>query len=546
MSAWNNLASVLLLLGGGFVLGAIAERLKQSAILGYLVAGTLLGPYGFHWVKSLDEVTLLAELGVAMLLFSIGLEFPWGRLKRSGSALVAGSLQVLLTLLAGAGLALLLGLTSAGAFAAGAMLALSSTAYVLRVLTNRAALDSPHGRLSIGVLLAQDAAVVPLVLVTSVMLEGESVGPALFSLGRLIGLSLLMVAGFRILFHHVAPRLLGSEVLQRNRELPLLLAITSGLGSAIAAHGLGISPAIGAFLAGVMLAGSPFATQVRADVSALRMVLMTLFFGSIGMMGDPAWALAHLPIVVGLVTGVIFLKTLLTTAALRITGSPLPYALAAGICLAQVGEFSFVLAEMTRGTILDDTAFQLVISVTIATLALTPYLASLGPWLGTRLIGVARARPPATTDAPAEGHVIIIGYGPTGEAVGRQLKDAGFEIRVVDLNPRLVARARGHGLEAELGDATHPDVLEHAGVAAALAVAVTLPDPTGARRTVEQVRIQAACARVFARARYHLHRDLLAQAGAETVVDEEEQMGQALADVLSRTLKRSGPDSPGS
>ena len=448
------------------MLGAVAERLKQSAILGYLAAGMLLGPHALNLVAGGEQVTLLAELGVALLLFSIGLEFPWSRLKRAGAALAGGGLQLALTIAVGAGIALALGEGGGEAFVLGAMLALSSTAYVLRILSRRAAIDSPHGRLSIGVLLAQDVAVVPLVLVASVVVEGESLGPALLSLGRLAGFALLLVVAMWVLFHVVAPRLLGTEVLRQNRELPLLLAITSGLGSAIAAHQLGISPAIGAFLAGMLLAESPFATQIRSDVSAMRTVLMTLFFGSIGMLGNPAWIAAHLPLVLGLVLGVVLLKSLLATAALRLVRSPGPSALAAGVCLAQVGEFSFVLAEMTRGSVLDDETFQLVVSVTIATLALTPYLISFGPWLAARLGAARGRREDAAAATAATGHVLVVGYGPTGEAVGRRLRDAGREVHVVDLNPRLVERAQAHGHVAHLGDATHPEVLEHAAVGA--------------------------------------------------------------------------------
>ena len=544
MPAWDALADVLFLLGGGFVLGAVAERLKQSAILGYLAAGMLLGPHALNLVAGGQQVTLLAELGVALLLFSIGLEFPWSRLKRAGAALAGGGLQIAMTVGVGAGIALAMGEGGGEAFVLGAMLALSSTAYVLRILSRRAAIDSPHGRLSIGVLLAQDVAVVPLVLVASVVVEGESLGPALLSLGRLAGFALLLVVAMWLLFHVVAPRLLGTEVLRRNRELPLLLAITSGLGSAIAAHELGISPAIGAFLAGMLLAESPFATQIRSDVSAMRTVLMTLFFGSIGMLGNPSWIAAHLPLLLGLVLGVVLVKSLLATAALRLVRSPGPSALAAGIGLAQVGEFSFVLADMTRGSVLDEETFQVVVSVTIATLALTPYLVTFGPWLAARLGAARGARKDVTTATPAAMHVLVVGYGPTGEAVGRRLRDAGREVHVVDLNRRLVERAQAHGHVAHLGDATHPEVLEHAAVARALAIAVTLPDPAAARETVEQVRALAPCARVFVRARYHLHRNALSQAGAEVVVDEEEHVGRVLADVITTTLARSGAQPP--
>jgi CPA2 family monovalent cation:H+ antiporter-2 len=266
---------------------------------------------------------------------------------------------------------------------------------------------------------------------------------------------------------------------------------------------------------------------------------MTLFFGSIGMLGDPEWILAHLPLVLGVVFAIVLFKTLLTTLSLRMVRAPLPAALAAGVSLAQIGEFSFVIAEMSRGVLLDHETFQLVVSVTIVTLALTPYLISFGPWLAARM----RTRRSSVSDASAaviEGHVVVVGYGPTGEAVVRRLEDVGFSVHVVDLNRGLVDRAALDGHTAHVGDAAHPEVLEHAGVNRAIAVVATLPDPDGSRRCVEQVRALVPCARLFVRAPYHRHRSSLLQAGAEAVVDEEEQVGRALAHVVAEALQPSG------
>lgn len=297
--------------------------MRQSAILGYLAAGMLLGPYGLHWVETREEVSLLAELGVALLLFSIGLEFSWSRLRRTGAAgLGGGSLQVVVTVLLGAGLLALFGMEPRRAIAMGAVLALSSTAYVLRVLASRAEIDSLHGRTAVGVLLAQDVAVVPLVMLVSVLGGGGSGGEILMELGRLLGFALLLVLAIWVVFTHLVPRLLGAEVLRRNRELPLLLAVASGLGSALGAHTLGLSPALGALLTGMMLAETPFAPQVRADVSALRTLLLALFFGSIGMLRDLGWIAGH-PLQVALfVGGAVIGKGLVATLVLRVMRVP--------------------------------------------------------------------------------------------------------------------------------------------------------------------------------------------------------------------------------
>jgi len=541
---WHHLFEIILLLGGGFLLGALAERLRQSAILGYLAAGMLLGPNVLHLVETQADVTMLAELGVALLLFSIGLEFSWARLRRMGaSGLGGGAVQVVVTVLLFGLAALAFGVGPATGFTIGAILALSSTTYVLRVLSRRAELDSLHGRASIGVLLLQDIAVVPLVLLVSVLVTGGTPTAVLVSLGRLLGFTLLLVVAFRILFQHVVPRFLGTGVLARNRELPLLLAVTSGLGAALAAHAAGVSPAIGAFLAGMMLAASPFAVQVRADVGSLKTILMTLFFGSVGMMGDPAWIAAHPLPVAALVLATVLGKAVLVAFSLRLFRTPAHVALAGGICLAQIGEFSFILAEMARGRLLDDATFRLIISATLVTLVATPYLVAHAPRLAGSVLRRLGRRPAAGTAPEAavvRGHVLVVGYGPTGRAVADGLVARGFPVHVIDLNPRSVEQALGQGRAASLGDATFPEVLEHAVVERAAAVAVTLPDTAAARAVVEQARALAPCARVFVRARYHVDHHRLVQAGAHVVVDEEEEMGRALVRAMADELGRIG------
>jgi CPA2 family monovalent cation:H+ antiporter-2 len=545
MDAWTALSDLLLLLSGGFVLGALAERLRQSAILGYLVAGMLLGPHALHWVETKEQVSVLAELGVALLLFSIGLEFSWQRLKRTGAAgLRGGALQVIATLVLGAGAASLFGLGWRPSLALGAILALSSTAYVLRLLSKRAETDSLHGRTAVGVLLLQDVAVVPLVILIGALIGGGSAGEILTDLGRLFGFALLLVLVIWALFTHVVPRLLGTEVLRHNRELPLLLAVASGLGSAYGAHELGFSPAIGAFLAGMMLAETPFAMQVRSDVSALRTLLLVLFFGSIGMLGDPSWISDNVLAVLACVAAVVIGKGLVTALCLRGSGTAVPVALAAGIALAQIGEFSFVLAELARDSLLSEELFQLVVSVTIVTLALTPYLIAAAPRVGRRVARVTsngRVAASEAGEAPS-GHVLVVGYGPTGQAVADSLVEIVGEVHVIDLNARLLAEARRNGHHPHLGDASHPEVLEHAAVDRALAIAITIPDPQSVRRIIEQARSLAPGARIFTRARYKTHVPRLVQLGAHAVVDEEQATGRELAGLLADELRSIGCD----
>ncbi|UCD28167.1 MAG: cation:proton antiporter [Planctomycetota bacterium] len=552
MDLWTAILDILILLSAAMVLGGICERLRQSAILGYLLAGTLLGPNALDWMPNHQAVSAIAELGVALLLFTIGLEFSWRRLRTIGAiALGGGTLQVLLTTILSAGVCVILGLGGHPSLAVGAMIALSSTACVLRLLMNRAEIDSVHGRNAMGILLLQDVAVVPLVLMITVLAGGGSLAKIVWEMLWSLGVVVLFVAASYLLFNYLAPLLFGAKEAARNRELPILLAIVTAVGAAWTAHRIGLSPSIGAFIAGLLLAGSPFATQIRADVAPLRTLFVTLFFSSIGMLADPAWALNHWVMVTSVVAAIVFGKTVITCGVLCLFRSILGNAIATGICLAQVGEFSFLLAEIARyeGLINDD-LFKLIISATIATLFLTPYLVAAAPYLMTTVSRFSTHRPRKLIPADEmstqphvdiSGHAMIVGFGPAGQRVAEALmKQHKSIVVVVELNPRSAAIAQSYGLQTYIGDATRAEVLEQLRVATARIVAVTVPDPGTSRRIIEQVRSLSTETRIIVRARYHVHRWQLAFAGAQVIVDEEEQVGMRIASEVQKELSSVG------
>lgn len=538
MELWGMLFDILVLLAGALVLGVLCERLKQSPILGYLAAGTLLGPNALGYISNAKEVSSLAELGVALLLFTIGLEFSWPRLKRLGAAaLGGGTAQVLVTMGIGAAGALAFGVSWKTAIAIGAIMALSSTAVVLRLLISRAEIESAHGRHALGILLMQDVAVVPLVLLVTVIGGDGSINQVGTDVLLAAAGAMLLVIVLYVLLNKVAPKIMGLGELQKNRDLPILLAIVMGLGSAWGSHKLGLSPALGAFVAGMILAESPFATQIRADIGPLRTLLVTLFFSSIGMLGDPAWFVAHLPAVLGLVAAIVVGKSMIIWIVLRLFGLTHRHALAAGICLGQVGEFSFVLAAVARGTVIGEELFTLIISTTIVTLFLTPYLVASGPHVaGWIVAGFERARllKPGSVGgnddlSVSSGSLIVIGFGPAGEAIGTTLEGYGDRVSVIDLNPASIRRAQRLGFMGHIGDAALPEVLEHAGIAHANAVVVTVPDPAAARKIVELVKSMVPGVHIIARSRYHRYFAELQAAGADEVVDEERIVGAILA-----------------
>jgi len=528
---WPVLIDVVLLLGVGALLGALFERVRQSAIIGYLLAGALLGPNVLHLIQSGDEVLAVSEVGVALLLFAIGLEFSWARLRGMGRlALGSGTLQVLVTASLGAGAAAVAGLGTSASLAIGAIWALSSTACVLGVLTAKGELESVHGDRALGILLVQDIAVVPLVLIVSVLSEGGSAPQILWGVLRTAGIGLALVVALHLLFKHLVPRLLETGPMHSNRELPLLIAVVSGLGAGVVAHAAGVSPALGAFLAGMLLAESPFAVQVRADVASLKVLLLTLFFTAVGMLTDPAW-IASNAVLVGSVVGVVVVgKVAVVWAALRLFGARGQTAIATGVCLAQLGEFSFVLASIARGRIFDENMFMLVVSTTVITMALTPYLVANAPRLAARF--ARKGTPPRgeLRDVTEETEaVIVIGFGPAGRAAAERIAELGCSVVIVDQNPAATRDARSFGYSAVTGDARYEEVLNHAGLRGAPFVLVTIPGAATALRIVTSVRLGAPHTQILVRARFHRSLAEIRAAGAHVVVDEEHEVGRLIA-----------------
>ena len=546
MDSWAVLVDLGILLLAALVLGAVAERLRQSAIVGFLLGGMLLGPNALQWVRSESEVEMLAELGVALLLFAIGLEFSWRRLRRMGSTgLKGGVVQVLATTGVAAAVSLLVGQPGRASIALGAIIALSSTASVLHVLRSRAELDSVHGGYALATLLVQDLAVVPLVLLVSVLADGGSAMTIAQHVGKTFVLGGVVVAGLYVVFNHLAPRVLRFGPMYGNRELSVLLAITSGLGSTILAHEAGLSPALGAFVAGLLLGESPFAVQIRADVSSLRTLFVTVFFSSIGMLGDPGWMLANAGLLLGTVLVIVIGKSLVAWGALRLFGATAVSALAAGVCLGQIGEFSFILCEIARGTLISNDVFQLLVSSTVVTMLLTPYLVASSQKLAARLVGANASADPSgqgRSPRPDPPHVVVIGFGPAGRVLAEQLRDHHARVAVIDLNPHLVADARRLGFEALLGDAEHEDVLRHSNVQTAAVVAVTVPNP---KTTIQIVRLLGGMVPkpfIVARSRYNLYLPELEDAGATVAHDEETLTGLRMAESVKELFP--SPEDP--
>lgn len=544
--AWDIILNLVMILTAALLLGGLFERFKQSAVLGYLAAGVLLGPSVLKLIEDGEFMDSIAELGVTLLLFSIGLEFSLKRLKSMGAiAAGGGSLQVAATALVVALIGMLAGLNFAAAAVLGLVVAQSSTACVLRLLGDRAELDSIHGRNATGVLLMQDVLLVPTVLAVSSLSTQGDAATMLASVGRALGASVVLVTVLWVVTSKMLPHVFTAALLLRSRELTILLATITALGSAWVTHTVGLSPALGAFIAGIMLAESPFATQVRADIGVLKTLFLTIFFTSVGIMADLGWVRDHVLELLGAVGVLVVVKALVVWGVMLAFRNSHRNAMATGICLAQAGEFSFVLAEMAfRLGGMSNDMFRLIVSAALVTLFLSPFLVSLAlPIAGRfeKLCALLRIPQPLqpTLDAVEEhlhNHVIVTGFGPTGQAVARSVQERGNPVVVVEMNPRTVESARQLGMKAFIGDASNEDILEHLHIQSAKAIVITIPDHRAALAVVATALKLAPHTFIVVRARYHRHAPEFIAAGAHVVLDEEVETGAILGDRIVRGM----------
>ena len=551
MDIWKLLFDIVLLLSAALLLGGIVSRFGQSPLIGYLLAGMILGgPGSVHVLRREQDITAIAELGVSLLLFNLGLEFSWNHLRRLGArTLLAGVLQVVLTAAAACAVCLLLQLPAKESLAVGALIALSSTACCMRLLMERAELDSVHGRTAFAILLVQDLAVVPLAILMAVLGGSGAFSEMTVAVGKALAVGAGLVVALYLVLNKLAVWALGRLTLESNRELTVLLAVATGLGSAWAAHSVGLSPALGAFGAGLFLGGSPFATQIRSDVATLRIVLLTLFFGAAGMVADPVWIYENISVVVAVTAAIIVGKTLLVWLIGRLCGQSDAAGIATGLCLAQIGEFAFVLGSMgaERG-VLSHEIYMLIVSAAILTLLMTAFLIPAAPkagWLAQRLLRRPAfvAGPEATRPVRPGPDAVIVGFGPSGQHASEALAGRDLTVCVVDLNKSARAAAVERRFQVDLGDATQQEVLEHLQVARAKLVVVTIPDRRAALTIVRQVRRLAPQAHLVVRCRHDRYYQDFEAAGAHDIVREEMEAGRGLARAIARVLAAAGPAS---
>lgn len=527
MEASHGLIEAVVLLALASAGLAITERLRLPSVVGFLVVGAIAGPEMLGLVSEPDRVRDLAEIGVIFLLFEIGLELPLERVRSLWrTALVGGGFQVVVTLCAVAAVGHAFGLAWSAALVVGAGVSMSSTAIVLRLLADEGQIDAPGGQFAVAVLLMQDLAIVPFLLFIP-LLAGDTtnLGDVAVVIGRM-GIALAFV-GFSVWF--LVPRVLDRVAQTRSGELFSLLALLIVLGSALTAQTLGLTLAIGAFLAGVAASGSPYAHQLFSEVVPLRGILLGIFFTAVGMFFDPSGVLEApatflldvFTITLGKILIVLIAGMLLLRRSLRVS-------LEAGLSLCQMGEFSFVLLGVAgQAELIEPVLQQRVVAASIATLLISPFLIRYAPTIAgaiaDRLNHPGAAMPDEFEDDGPEqnARVVVIGYGPAGQTLIRLFRSLDVPYIAVDTNPSAALAAARTGEPVIYGDATRPQVLSHLRVWDARLVAIAISDPLATRRVVSRVRSLAPETPILARTRYVREVDRLSSAGATTVVAEE-------------------------
>jgi len=530
------LRELIILLAVSLPITYLFHRVKLPALVGFLITGVLIGPNGTAIITETSVVERLADIGVVVLLFAVGLEFSIADiLKSSRSFLVGGGTQMLLTIVVVTGISVLFGFSLPQSVFFGFLASLSSTAIVLKMYTDRNELDTAHGRLATGILLFQDLAVVPLMLMLPVLSQATNAG-MITPLSVIISLSkaVLGLIGVYVSARMIVPFLLNQVIRLRNREIFFLLVVLLCLGTAWITNSFGLSLALGAFLAGLIIAESEYSHHIVSEIMPFRDYFASIFFISIGMLLHLGYFRAHWPVLVLMTAFLILVKTgvvSITAAALRL---PIRTSLLTGLGLAQIGEFSFLLAKQGQeGGLMSVSVFQLFINASILSMLAAPFVIQTGPWIASRITRIT-AEPRDKADfCSLVGHTVIAGYGLNGRNLAKALKATHIPYVVLDVNVDTIRKARDEGESIIYGDITRKDVLQRAGVDCAKMIVFAISDHAATRIAVRIVRQLNPSIFILIRTRYAADVDELYKLGANQVIPEEFETS---IEIFSRVL----------
>ena len=521
----------------------LLHKLKMPSLIGFIIAGIIIGPHGIGLIKDIHFIQILAEIGVILLLFTIGIEFSMTKLFRIKKAVLGGGgAQVILTIGISAALTYIaIGNINKSLFF-GFLYALSSTAIVLKLLTERGEIDSPHGHTMVGILIFQDLCIVPLMLLIPA-LSGDGID--IIDIGAKMGKAAVIITVVLLSARWIVPALLHQVVRTKSRELFLTTIILLCLGIALLTSRFGLSLALGAFLAGLIISESEYAHQAISDILPFKDSFMGLFFVSIGMLMDTGFVIDNWIIIAQVVALIVIVKIITGTVSALMIGNSLRTSVLTGMGTAQIGEFSFVLAVAGKASaLISEEFYQIFLSSSVVTMIMTPFMLNAAPsaseWIAARPLLKKLGRKRKTPEGEGsprrkDDHVIIVGFGLNGRNLAKVLKEAEIPYIVLEMNSDTVREMRKKGEPIYYGDGTSQEILHKLSIEKARLLVIAISDPVSTRRIVSIARHANQQIYIIVRTRYLSEVDDLRTLGADEIIPEEFETS---IEIFSRVLHR--------
>ncbi|MGB0176551.1 MAG: cation:proton antiporter [Owenweeksia sp.] len=524
------LQDMVIILGLSVLVIFVFQKLKLPTILGFLVTGIAFGPSGMGLIEASHDIEILSEIGIILLLFIIGLEFSLADLARIKKIVfLGGASQVLITIAAVFGVMWSLGFSESQSVFFGFLVALSSTAIVLKLLQSNGMMNSPHGKIALGILIFQDIIVVPMMLLTP-MLAGEGGNPfyeVAILTAKVVGIIVITLLSAR----YLVPKLLKAIVLTRSRELFIISIVVICFAVAWGTSSIGLSLSLGAFLAGLIISESEYSHQATGLIIPFREIFSSFFFVSIGMLLDIRFFIGHIALVLLLTLGVFVLKFIVLFISSTLLRYPARTKILSGLTLFQVGEFAFILAAVGMNyQLLDEEPYQYFLSVSILTMALTPFV-----FMASDKISGAMLSPKALKRSQRDksnkdmesvaddlsDHLLIIGYGLNGRHMADIARKAGIPYAIIDINTENVEMGRANDEPIFFGDASNPYMLEHLHVFKARVAVIAISDPPATKKVVAAIRTLCNTIHIVVRSRFLHETNEFLKLGASEVISEE-------------------------
>ncbi|WP_226742904.1 monovalent cation:proton antiporter family protein [Polaribacter gangjinensis] len=523
---------MLVLLSFSVMIVFVLQRLKLPSIIGFLITGVLIGPYGFSLVKAVEEVEILSEIGVILLLFVIGMELSIKQLiSIKKTVFIGGFFQVGITVLVAAFVYYYLGNSWNEAVFVGFLFSLSSTAIVLKTLQDRQEISSAHARNALAILIFQDIIVVPMMLITPLM-AGESSNIWL-SISSLVIKTLVVLIITFVSARYIVPKLMHAVAKTNSKELFLLVTITLCFAVAFLTSEAGLSLALGAFIAGLIVSESEYSHQATSIILPFRELFTSFFFVSVGMLLDLSFFIKHIWVILSLVFVVFIVKSIIASLAVAILKYPPRTIILTGLSLFQVGEFAFILSKVgIDNQLLDVETNQYFLSISIVSMLLTPFVIIYSDAIANKLVGVSEKlgiqsnllnvnNDEITIHENFENHLIIIGYGVNGSNLAKAATTSNIPFIVIEFDAEIVKRERAKGLPIIFGDATHDHILETVHIQNARAAVIAISDNQATKQVVKNIRKHSDSLYLVVRTRFVKEISELFALGADEVIPEE-------------------------